>query len=72
MTEKIQSRDEADLMTPFLIFFGVGFLFGLFLCYLHIRLVRSMVAERLSHIPKAKKVKVKKSKGKKKGKKKKK
>ncbi|VDO39767.1 hypothetical protein V3C99_012351 [Haemonchus contortus] len=70
MTEKITSQDEADSMTPFLVFFGVGFLFGLFLAYLHIRTVRSMVVERLSHIPKAKKVKVKKGK-KKKGKKKK-
>ncbi|PIO52615.1 hypothetical protein TELCIR_09326, partial [Teladorsagia circumcincta] len=53
MTEVIRAKDEADKLTPFLIFFGVGFLFGLFLAYLHVRLVRSMVEERLSHIPKA-------------------
>ncbi|WKX94214.1 hypothetical protein Q1695_011460 [Nippostrongylus brasiliensis] len=70
MVERIRSRDEAELLTPFLIFFGVGFLFGLILAYVHIRLVRSMVKERLSHIPKAKKVKVKKGKKGKKGKKK--
>ncbi|RCN42351.1 hypothetical protein ANCCAN_11648 [Ancylostoma caninum] len=61
MTE-ITVKDKPNFMTPYLIFFGIGFLFGLFICYLHIRIVKSMVAERLSHIPKAKKVKVKKSK----------
>ncbi|KJH44039.1 hypothetical protein DICVIV_09943 [Dictyocaulus viviparus] len=70
MTQTITTQDKADLWTPFLIFFGVGFLFGLILAFMHVRFVKCMVEDRLSHIPKAKKVKVKKGKKSKKGKKK--
>ncbi|CAJ0607549.1 unnamed protein product [Cylicocyclus nassatus] len=66
MSEEVTVKDDVDIVTPFLIFLAVGFFFGIILCYLHIRMVKSMVAERLSHIPKAKKVKVKKKKKKKK------
>ncbi|KAK6732916.1 hypothetical protein RB195_016973 [Necator americanus] len=62
---QIDVKDNVDIMTPFLIFLGVGFLFGLILLYIHVKVVKSMTAERLSHIPKAKKVKEKKKKKKK-------
>ncbi|VDO78320.1 unnamed protein product [Haemonchus placei] len=64
----IKSQNKVDALTPFLIFFVVGFLFGIFLAFLHVRLVRSMTKSRLSSKRTEKKRKAKKSKKGKEGK----
>ncbi|CAJ0607419.1 unnamed protein product [Cylicocyclus nassatus] len=54
--------DQSEYLAPFMVFFAIGFLYGILLAYMHTRVVSSMVKERISHLPRAKKVKKKKKK----------
>nr|CDJ96264.1 unnamed protein product [Haemonchus contortus] len=73
----VKAQNKVDALTPFLIFFVVGFLFGIFLAFLHVSMTKNRLSskrtEKKRKPKKSKKGKEKKGKGKekKKGKKKK-